>query len=292
MAPGSGKFAPLAMAAAAASFDAVEELADLVEGPVAPERAITDPAQVTEFLRGWALKLGAVDCRVTRLQPYHYYSHKGRGSRYGQPLAADHAFGLALTVEMDHRNLSTAPEGPALMESAQQYMAAGQVAVQLAQFIRKLGWPATAHIDGNYEVICPLVARDAGLGEIGRMGLLMTPRLGPRVRLAVVTTDLPLVASPRRFDPTVLHFCSICRKCAEICPTGAIPAGDRTEVHGVQRWLLDDQACFTYWCACGNRLRPVHASVPLLTPRQPAAQPRTPGATPVCPVSPLRPENG
>ncbi|MFQ6103859.1 MAG: hypothetical protein ACE5OP_06150 [Candidatus Glassbacteria bacterium] len=52
--------------------------------------------------------------------------------------------------------------------------------------IRNLGYPARTHIDGNYRVVCPLVARDAGIGEIGRMGLLMTPRLGPRVRIAVV----------------------------------------------------------------------------------------------------------
>ena len=45
--------------------------------------------------------------------------------------------------------------------------------------IRRLGYPARAHIDGNYRVIAPLVARDAGLGEIGRMGLLMTPRSRP-----------------------------------------------------------------------------------------------------------------
>ena len=252
MAPGSGKYAPLAMAAAAASFKAVEELAGLIEGSVAQQRMDTDPIQVTDFLKGWARKLGAADCRVARLQPEHFYSHKGRGPHYGRPIVDGHAFGLVITVEMGYENLGTAPEGPALMESAQQYMAAGQVAVQLAQFIRELGWPATAHIDGNYEVICPLVARDAGLGEIGRMGLLMTPRLGPRVRLAVVTTDLPLVISPRNFDPTVLHFCSICRKCAEICPPGAIPSGDRQDVHGAPRWLLDDQACFTYWCAAGT----------------------------------------
>ena len=51
--------------------------------------------------------------------------------------------------------------------------------VQLAAAIRDLGYPARAHIDGNYRVIAPLVARDAGLGEIGRMGLLMTPRWVP-----------------------------------------------------------------------------------------------------------------
>lgn len=70
--------------------------------------------------------------------------------------------------------------------------------MQLAEFMRSIGYPARAHIDGSYRVVCPLVARDAGLGEIGRMGLLMTPELGPRVRIAVVTTDLPLVPDGTR----------------------------------------------------------------------------------------------
>ncbi|MEZ4388953.1 MAG: hypothetical protein R3D98_15515 [Candidatus Krumholzibacteriia bacterium] len=35
-------------------------------------------------------------------------------------------------------------------------------------------------------------ALEPGLGEIGRMGLPMAPRQGPRVRLAVLTCDLPL----------------------------------------------------------------------------------------------------
>ena len=43
---------------------------------------------------------------------------------------------------------------------------AGQIAVQLAAFCRELGYPARAHIDANYQVIAPLVARDAGLGAI------------------------------------------------------------------------------------------------------------------------------
>lgn len=59
----------------------------------------------------------------------------------------------------------------------------------MSAFLNKPGFNSRAHIDGDYELICPLVARDAGLGEIGRMGLLMTPRLGPRVRIAVVTTE-------------------------------------------------------------------------------------------------------
>jgi ferredoxin len=122
----------------------------------------------------------------------------------------------------------------------------------VALLIQSLGYPARAHLDGNYRVVCPLVARDAGLGEIGRMGLLMTPELGPRVRLGVVTTDLPLITTPRRRDPSVIDFCTRCKKCAVVCPSHAIPFDDRREIGGVRRWRIDSAACFTYWCTVGT----------------------------------------
>ena len=43
------------------------------------------------------------------------------------------------------------------------------------------------------------IAIDAGLGQLGRMGLIVTPKYGPRVRLAKVITDMPLVPN----DPKV-----------------------------------------------------------------------------------------
>jgi hypothetical protein len=77
------------------------------------------------------------------------------------------------------------PAAPGIMESVRQYVEAGRVAIQLANAIRRSGYPALAHIDGNYRVIAPRVARDAGLGEIGRMGMLMTPRYGPRACIVI-----------------------------------------------------------------------------------------------------------
>ena len=47
------------------------------------------------------------------------------------------------------------------------------------------------------------IAIDAGLGELGRNGLLVTPKYGPRVRLAKILTNMPLVPdSPIRFGVT------------------------------------------------------------------------------------------
>jgi reductive dehalogenase len=164
-----------------------------------------------------------------------------------------HTHALALTVEMDKEMVDRAPRAPTAMESALQYVRAGVIAVQLADLIKRLGFQARAHIDGNYRVICPLVARDAGLGEFGRMGLIMTPRLGPRVRIAVVTTDLPLEADSPSSEPTTIAFCLDCMKCARSCPSRAITFEDPEEDEdGVLRWRIDSEACFTLWSKLGT----------------------------------------
>jgi ferredoxin len=260
MQPGSTFYDPVAFAAAEASFESVAAFHARLERPPAREQPpAVRPREMAAFLKKWAKKLGAVSVGITELKDYHMYSHIGRGEPYGAPVELDHRYALALTVEMDKTMLDSAPYGPTVMESAQQYVNAGVIAVQVAEFIHALGYPARAHIDGNYRVICPLVARDAGLGEIGRMGLLMTPELGPRVRLAVVTTDLPLVTDERSRDYSVIDFCTRCKKCADACPGKAIPFGERLEMQGVKRWKLNAEACFTYWCTvgtdCGRCLR-------------------------------------
>jgi ferredoxin len=252
LAEGTSAHHPLAFPAAEASFTTIEHLRPFVDGEPAATPVEANPARATTFVKQWTRKLGAVSVGVTELRDYHLYTTVGRGADYGKPVTLDHKYAVALTVEMDKVALDSAPLAPTAMESAQQYVASGVIAVQLAEFIRSIGYPARAHIDGNYRVVCPLVARDAGLGEIGRMGLLMTPDLGPRVRLAVVTTDLPLVPNERRRDTTMIDFCAHCRKCADVCPSDAIPLGDRVEIDGVRRWQIDSEACFTLWCTIGT----------------------------------------
>jgi reductive dehalogenase len=249
---GSAHFDPFMFAAADASFETIAELHSMVDGAVAMERESPDPTSISEFIKGWTRKLGAVGVGITGLRGYHKYTTVGRGEQYGQPVKLDHKYAIALTVEMAKEMIDQAPRGPTVMESAQQYMDSGAIAVQVAQFIRNLGYPARAHIDGNYRVVCPLVARDAGLGEIGRMGLLMTPNLGPRVRIAVVTTDLPLVPDVREPEHSVLDFCTICEKCADVCPSQSIARGERFEIDGALRWQIDAESCFTYWSKIGT----------------------------------------
>ena len=241
---------PTLLASPKASFFLADSLYPAVDGPVSEDISELPREQMTAYIKNLAKYYGALDVGITPLKPYHVYSHNGRGSgAYGEPIHISHRFAIALTVEMDHRMIRSVL--PASMETAKQYVEMARAAVQLAAAIRFLGYSARAHFEGDYQVIVPLIARDAGLGEIGRMSILITPWNGPRVRIAVVTTDLELIPDQRRMDTSVLDFCNICKKCAVNCPSRAIPFEGRQEIDGALRWKIDPDACYSYWNTSG-----------------------------------------
>lgn len=69
----------------------------------------------------------------------------------------------------------------------------------------------------------------AGLGKIGRNSLFLHHRWGPRVRLGTLFTDYSPGKEPVEGEPVLsasqknLHAgCEGCRKCIELCPSGAL----------------------------------------------------------------------
>lgn len=244
---------PLAFAATDAGFFLAESLREAVDGPIAPVRQPLSPEAATRYLKHLARFFGARNSGIAEVNDYLVYSHVGRGSGvYGEPVLLNHPYMVVFTFEMAEEMVQTAPRAQEVMETARQYSEAAQTAIQVAAWIRAMGYAARAHIDGNYRIILPLAGRDAGLGEIGRMGLLMTPDLGPRVRLSAVTTTMPLLPDPPGDNLAVLDFCRICKKCAENCPSRAISMEDRQEIAGALRWKINAEQCFRFWNIIGT----------------------------------------
>ena len=254
-APSSRSFDPLTTPMTAAGFDATEWLAAHVDHPAAAlegEPVEADPAEISLRLKGFARHLGAVGVGCTRLDPAWVYSHVGRGEgAWGAPIELDHTHAVAVAVPMRHEMVRQAPSAPTVTETGVEYLESTKIAATLARAISMMGYRARAHVDGNYQVMCVPVAVDAGLGELGRLGLLITPGHGPRVRLAVVTTDLPLAQDPPAAFG-VQHFCDSCLKCAHSCPSDSVDGGARREHNGTVRWRSEQDGCYRFWRRCGT----------------------------------------
>jgi len=214
------------------------------------------PEEATVRVKGFAKNRGAVLVGVTEINPLWVFSKKGEifhenWEDWGRPLETKHKYAIVFAEEMDFEMIGSAPHTPTVMESMSAYAKGAFIAAQLANFVVNMGYSATADQLRYYEELLVPLAVDAGLGEAGRLGYLLTQKYGPRVRLSAVTTDLPLVPD-KPIDIGVEHFCKICKKCAVCCPSNSIPLDDQKEVNGTLRWKLNAETCFDYWGKVGT----------------------------------------
>lgn len=250
--PNAAVFDPISARMINSGFHFLEHIRPLAEGESFAERLIADPVSLTAKIKGFAKYHGAKIVGITETKPYHYYSHRGRHpENYGEEVGHPHKYAIVFAVEMDYWMVKGAPLSQVSIESTKEYIEGAKIGMILAYFIRELGYESRNHMDGNYLVCAPLVAHDAGIGEIGRMGIIITEDYGPRVRLGVVTTNLPLVPdSPISFG--VQDACSACKKCAQNCPSQAIPHEGKAQFEGVSKWKVSQEKCFEFWCKVGT----------------------------------------
>ena len=215
------------------------------------------PEDATVKVKGYARHLGAALVGITEINPLWLYSRRGEifhenWEDWGGEVSLDHPLVIVIAEEMDFDLVGPAPHTPTVIESMQNYAKGAYISTQIAAFISNLGYSATANHLRHYDAILPPLAVDAGLGELGRLGYIMTKELGPRVRLSAVTTDLPLITD-KPVDIGAHDFCIICKKCATCCPSRSIPEEDDPHEHnGTLRWKLNDETCFDYWGKIGS----------------------------------------
>ena len=253
---GSKTYDPFTSPFQIAMFEVLEENIvldiDWEPEPLESTPVNASPEELTRRIKGFARYLGADLVGTTKLNPAYVYSHIGRSpGEWGAPITLNHSYAIAIAVEMRYDMIRHAPDNAVTTESAFKYIEAAKIAMILAKYINLLGYEARAHVDSNYRVMCGPIAVDAGLGELGRLGLLITPEFGPRVRLSVVTTNLPLTQDkPISFG--VQDFCSFCKKCAVNCPSGAIDNGEKGIYKGVEKWQSNQEACYRFWRIQGS----------------------------------------
>ena len=219
-------------------------LRDVVDGVKAAQKAPLphDPASLSRHIKETAYFLRADAVGICELPPYAVYTNL---SPHGEACENTHKYAIAILVDQDYKT-SRATGGHDWISNSMSfvaYSASGFIACLLADYIRRLGYPARAHHAMNYQVVVPPILLSAGLGEMSRIGdCVVHPFLGPRFKAAVVTTDLPLLPD-KPIDFGLQDFCSKCRKCARACPAGAISDGGKEMYNGYERWPTDIRKC-------------------------------------------------
>lgn len=215
--------------------------------PVAETRRDATPEQFAAEMTEFALAHEAGGVGIAAMDPLYVFE----GYTVNEPWV------IVIALAPDYERLKEVPSdetnGVGVTEIGTQYARGTRVSFALANWIRAQGYNASAYPGPSASallLIPPAIA--SGLGELGKHGSLINRKYGAGLRLAGVTTDMPLVATkPDRFGAD--DFCASCQVCTRACPPGAITE-NKQWVRGVERWYVDFDKCIPYFAeaaSCG-----------------------------------------
>jgi len=173
-----------------------------------------DPSiDLVDDIRRKARELGFGEVGFTRYDRRYTFKVKKGWVKF------EHAICLAL--EQDYRQTQTIPSMEAEYAHYGTYEDENRLGIILAEYIRELGYHAQIHSpNDNSAAYIPMFV-EAGLGQLGANGQLLSPHFGSRARLMIITTDAPVIHDTP-IDYGIHKFCDICQVCVNRCPGRAL----------------------------------------------------------------------
>jgi ferredoxin len=199
--------------------------------PVEPPKDV-DRAELTRRLKDSAALLGMSAIGVAPYDAKYFFGPNlgdGDGDRV-----------IVCILEQNWEATQTIPSLRAERAHNNTYERLITMADRLADELRKLGYSARPG-DPDGRALYIHFAVEAGLGQLGLNGQLLTPFAGSRCRITIITTDAPLVLDAP-VDYGVPAVCDRCQACVRRCPTGAIT--NRRALHrGVYKAKIKMDRC-------------------------------------------------
>jgi ferredoxin len=188
---------------------------------------------VTEKIRLKAREMGFGEVGFTKFDKRFTYTRKRRWVKF------PHAICVAL--EQNYWQTQSLPSMESEYAHFGTYETEGALLLDLADYIRELGYHAQVHSpNDNSAPYIPMFVQ-AGLGQLGANGQLLSPHFGSRARIAMITTDAPITYD-EPIDYGIHKFCEECRVCVDRCPGRAI-VRDKVWWRGVEKHKLIYERC-------------------------------------------------
>jgi len=227
----------------------------------APMRATPaiDYAVLARDIKQWARELGFADAGISgvalgederHLERWLADGHHGEmdymarhGAKRARPAELEPGTQRVISVRMDYVPPGTRNAWEVIRDGEAGYVARYALGRDYHKLMRSRLQKLAEHIHGvvgdfgyrayvdSAPVLEKALARNAGLGWIGKHTVLINRRAGSYFFLGELYTDLPLPVD----EPASAH-CGSCRRCIDICPTQAI----------VAPYKLDARRCISY----------------------------------------------
>lgn len=130
---------------------------------------------------------------------------------------------IVLTMEMSDELIKTAPGNKTQEINDAHYAKLGTLSYKLSDYLRENGYATeVAHPYGGLVNFCKL-AQKAGMGFIGKSGLLITPESGPRQKISAIFVSIAnLPVKEDNEHVWIPEYCERCAKCIKACPEKAL----------------------------------------------------------------------
>ncbi len=190
---------------------------------------------VGESIKHKARELGYGEVGFTRFDRRYLYQIRRQGVRTDLPHA------ICLALEQDHAATQTIPSLEAERAQGDAYKRQADLAAKIVDHIRSLGY--RAQVSGPTWHFGPMIPMfvEAGLGQLGVNGQLLSPHFGSRARLQIIITNARITYD-KPVDYGIPKFCEICQVCFMRCPGRAIQ-GQRLWYRGVDKAKLIYKRC-------------------------------------------------
>ncbi len=216
----------------------------------APRRRNHDPDELREMLVAEGRRIGLSRIGVAANDPRYTFRTTDAEQLPGV---------IVCLLEQDWQLTQKIPSDEAEQAAFFGYAEGMERSARLSEYLKGLGYRAAPQgLVGDGIAI--RYAVEAGLGQLGINGQLLTPEAGSRCRILMLTTDAPLTPD-QPVDYGLHKVCDECQACVRNCPVGAIPKS-RKPFRGVVKSKLNTARCLpvvaqAHGCAICMKVCPV-----------------------------------
>ena len=168
---------------------------------------------VSELIKEKGREVGFVEVGITAFDYQYAFQYRKNWIKFPHV--------ICLATEQDYERTETLPSISAEIAHSGTYRISSGGAMELADYVRSLGYHAQVHHPSYITAAVIPMFVEAGLGQLGACGYLLTPSVGSRCRLMLITTDAK-VTYDQPVDYGIHAFCQVCQVCVNRCPGRAL----------------------------------------------------------------------